>query len=243
MHKYLYCAILLLVSFCLNAQSFQLSGTVLDAKDNSPIIGANILIEDSAGKGTVTDLDGKFFLEISVGESITVSYTGYSEQRITIENQQAVNIMLKTADKILDEFVVVGYGTQKRSEINGAVSVVLAEDISKTANLRVEQALQGRTSGVQITQSSGSPGNALSVRIRGTGTPLNSDPLYIVDGVWVDGIDFLNPSDIESMSVLKDAASVAIYGTSGANGVVIITTKEGKKDSSQCQREIRFLHR
>ena len=231
MHKYLYCAILLLVSLCLNAQSFQLSGTVLDAKDNSPIIGANILIEDSAGKGTVTDLDGKFSLEIAVGESITVSYTGYTEQRITIENQQAVNIMLKTADKILDEFVVVGYGTQKRSEINGAVSVVLAEDISKTANLRVEQALQGRTSGVQITQSSGSPGNALSVRIRGTGTPLNSDPLYIVDGVWVDGIDFLNPSDIESMSVLKDAASVAIYGTSGANGVVIITTKEGKKDS------------
>jgi TonB-linked SusC/RagA family outer membrane protein len=219
MHKYLYCVLL------------QLEGTILDANDKTPIIGANILVDNTASRGTVTDLDGKFTLEVAVDEIIIISYTGYREKKITITNSNPIEILLETEDKILDEFVVVGYGTQKRSEINGAVSVVLAEDISKTANLRLEQALQGRTSGVQITQSSGSPGNALSVRIRGTGTPLNSDPLYIVDGVWVDGVDFLNPSDIESMSVLKDAASVAIYGTSGANGVVIITTKEGKKGS------------
>lgn len=231
MHKYLYCVLLLLASAGLAGQTFQLEGTILDAKDKTPIIGANILVDNTASRGTVTDLDGKFTLEVSVNETIILSYTGYREKKITITDTNPIDILLETEDKILDEFVVVGYGTQKRSEINGAVSVVLAEDISKTANLRLEQALQGRTSGVQITQSSGSPGNALSVRIRGTGTPLNSDPLYIVDGVWVDGVDFLNPSDIESMSVLKDAASVAIYGTSGANGVVIITTKEGKKGS------------
>ena len=231
MHKYLYCVLLLLASAGLAGQTFQLEGTILDANDKTPIIGANILVDNTASRGTVTDLDGKFTLEVAVDEIIIISYTGYREKKITITNSNPIEILLETEDKILDEFVVVGYGTQKRSEINGAVSVVHAEDISKTANLRLEQALQGRTSGVQITQSSGSPGNALSVRIRGTGTPLNSDPLYIVDGVWVDGVDFLNPSDIESMSVLKDAASVAIYGTSGANGVVIITTKEGKKGS------------
>lgn len=231
MHKYLYCVLLLLASAGLAGQTFQLEGSILDANDKTPIIGANILVDNTASRGTVTDLDGKFTLEVAVNETIIISYTGYQEKKITITDSNPIDILLETEDKILDEFVVVGYGTQKRSEINGAVSVVLAEDISKTANLRLEQALQGRTSGVQITQSSGSPGNALSVRIRGTGTPLNSDPLYIVDGVWVDGVDFLNPSDIESMSVLKDAASVAIYGTSGANGVVIITTKEGKKGS------------
>ncbi|MDG1296120.1 MAG: TonB-dependent receptor [Saprospiraceae bacterium] len=231
MHKYLYCVLLLLASVGLTGQTFQLEGTILDANDKTPIIGANILVDNTASRGSVTDLDGKFTLEVAVDETIIISYTGYREKKITITDSNPIEILLETEDKILDEFVVVGYGTQKRSEINGAVSVVLAEDISKTANLRLEQALQGRTSGVQITQSSGSPGNALSVRIRGTGTPLNSDPLYIVDGVWVDGVDFLNPSDIESMSVLKDAASVAIYGTSGANGVVIITTKEGKKGS------------
>lgn len=231
MHKYLYCVLLLLASAGLAGQTFQLEGSILDANDKTPIIGANILVDNTASRGTVTDIDGKFTLEVAVDETIIISYTGYREKKITITDSNPIDILLETEDKILDEFVVVGYGTQKRSEINGAVSVVLAEDISKTANLRLEQALQGRTSGVQITQSSGSPGNALSVRIRGTGTPLNSDPLYIVDGVWVDGVDFLNPSDIESMSVLKDAASVAIYGTSGANGVVIITTKEGKKGS------------
>ncbi len=230
MHKFLFGAILFFGFQSINAQTLNITGTVVDKANKESIIGANILI-DQTSTGTVTDLDGKFELEVNQGDVLVVSYTGFVDQRIPITSEQPLFIELGQDNKLLDEFVVVGYGTQKRSEINGAVSVVLAEDISKTANLRVEQALQGRTSGVQVTQSSGSPGNALSVRIRGTGTPLNSDPLYIVDGVWVDGIDFLNPNDIESMSVLKDAASVAIYGTSGANGVVIITTKEGKKNS------------
>ncbi len=130
----------------------------------------------------------------------------------------------------LQEIVVIGYGTQKRSAITGAVSVTTADEIDKLPAARLEQVLQGRVSGVQITQSSGSPGNALSVRIRGVGTPNNSDPLYVVDGVWFDAVDFLSPADIESISVLKDAASAAIYGTNGANGVVLITTKTGTKN-------------
>ena len=141
------------------------------------------------------------------------------------------DIALAQDVEILEEMVVVGYSSKRKSAINYAVSTINAEEIGITQSLRVEQALQGRASGVQITQSSGSPGNGLSVIIRGAGTPLNSQPLYIVDGIWVDGIDYLNPSDIQSVSVLKDAASVAIYGASGANGVVIITTKEGKTDA------------
>lgn len=207
------------------------SGLILDEGDQSPLIGVNIISKSDPLRGTTSGIEGDFTFELNQADTLLVSYIGYQSQEIFVDERNTnLTIYLLVNNNQLDEVVVVGYGTQKRSQITGSVSVVLADDINKTANLRVEQALQGRSSGVQITQASGSPGNALSVRIRGIGTPLNSDPLYIVDGVWVDGIDFLNPADIESISVLKDAASVAIYGTSGANGVVLITTKEGKSN-------------
>jgi len=210
------------------AQTITISGLVYDDVEQMGLIGASIIEKNNPSNGTVTDIDGNYSIEVAQNSVIVFSYIGFNKQEFLVKNDTVLNVYLGEDVKTFEEVVVIGYGTQKRSEINGAVSVVLAEDISKTANLRLEQALQGRTSGVQITQSSGSPGNALSVRIRGIGTPNNSDPLYIVDGVWVDGIDFLSPNDIASISVLKDAASAAIYGTSGANGVVLITTKEGK---------------
>jgi TonB-dependent SusC/RagA subfamily outer membrane receptor len=151
-------------------------------------------------------------------------------QEEIIGSRSRIDVILAEDFTELQEIVVIGYGTQKRSAITGAVSVTTADEIDKLPAARLEQVLQGRVSGVQITQSSGSPGNALSVRIRGVGTPNNSDPLYVVDGVWFDAVDFLSPSDIESISVLKDAASAAIYGTNGANGVVLITTKTGTKN-------------
>ncbi len=216
------------IPIILFGQTIKITGKVTDKQSKEALIGASILDKDNPGKGTVTDITGLYTFEVEKNSVLTFSYIGYVSQEFVVKNDTTLDVQLSENVQVFDEIVVVGYGTQKRSEINGAVSVVLAEDINKTANLRIEQALQGRTSGVQITQSSGSPGNALSVRIRGVGTPNNSDPLYIVDGVWVDGIDFLNPNDIASISVLKDAASAAIYGTSGANGVVLITTKEGK---------------
>jgi len=218
---------LLFITVSLTAQNITIQGTVFEEDSDLGLPGVTV-VEKGTANGTITDIDGNYKLSVPPKTTLVFSYIGFVLQEFMVAKDTLLNVNLLENVQTFDDVVVVGYGTQKRSEINGAVSVVLAEDISKTANLRVEQALQGRTSGIQITQSSGSPGNALSVRIRGIGTPLNSDPLYIVDGVWVDGIDFLNPNDIESVSVLKDAASVAIYGTSGANGVVLITTKEGK---------------
>ena len=210
-----------------------ISGVISDANTAETLIGVSVIEQSNPSNGTITDFDGSFNLEVSSeGSLLLFSYIGYKDLELAAVSSSPMNVSLAEASTLLDEVVVVGYGTQKRSQINGAVSVIGAEEIGKSANFRVEQALQGKSSGVQITQSSGSPGNAFSVQIRGVGTPLNSDPLYIVDGVWLDAVDFLNPSDIESISVLKDAASVAIYGTSGANGVVIITTKEGKTGSS-----------
>ncbi len=201
-------------------------GIVTDATGET-IIGGSVLIEGT-GDGTATDIDGSY--EIQVPDESTVlnfSYIGLQEQSITVGSQRTIDVVLKENISMMEEVVVLGYGTEKRSKISGAVSTVTAEEITETPVLRVEQALQGRVAGVQISQFSGSPGSALTVRIRGVGTINNSDPLYIVDGIPVDGIDFLNPNDIETINVLKDGASAAIYGSRGANGVVLITTKGG----------------
>ncbi|MCB0640055.1 MAG: TonB-dependent receptor, partial [Phaeodactylibacter sp.] len=196
--------------------------------DRLGIIGAYITTKSDPGIGTVTDLSGKYSIQVPDENTILVfSYTGMKTKEVQVGNQRQLDVTLEPDISTLDEVVIIGYGYQKRSQISGAVSVVTAEEITETPVLRVEQALQGRTAGVQVTQNSGSPGAALSVRVRGTGTINNSDPLYIVDGVQVDGLDFLNPNDIASINVLKDAASAAIYGARGANGVVLITTHSG----------------
>lgn len=222
---------LFLFSCSLSAQSFQVTGKVIAQEDQLGIIGATVFVKGSAGNGGATDLDGNYSITVPSGDAVLIfSYTGMKTLEIPVENRKQIDVTMNSDVSVLEEVIVVGYGTQKRSKISGAVSVISSEEITETPVLRVEQALQGRTSGVQIAQNSGSPGAALSVRIRGTGTINDSSPLYIVDGIPADGLDFLNPNDIESINVLKDAASAAIYGSRGANGVVLITTKGGKKN-------------
>lgn len=225
--KALHLFILLLFSLKTAAQ-IPISGQITGAGE--PLIGASVAVKNTT-RGTTTDFDGRFRLEVSgPNDVLLISYTGFSPQEITIGAQREFSIALSENASLINEVVVVGYGSQKRSNISGSVATITSDEISELPILRTEQALQGRTAGVQVTQNSGSPGSTLTVRVRGTGTINDSDPLYIVDGVPVSGLDFLNPNDIESINVLKDAASSAIYGARGANGVVLITTKTGKKN-------------
>ncbi len=211
------------------AQNIKIKGVVSSAEDGLPVIGATVM-EKAGLNGTITDVDGAYEIEVADGNAVLVfSYVGLKTEERQVGNLRQIDVALGTDVSVLGEVVVVGYGTQKRSSISGSVSTISADEITSTPVLRTEQALQGRVAGVQVTQNSGSPGSPLTVRIRGVATINNSDPLYIVDGIPVEGIDFLNPGDIESINVLKDAASAAIYGSRGANGVVLITTKGGRK--------------
>ena len=206
------------------------TGQITNATDGQPLIGATVGVQGMA-RGAVADIEGRYKVEVpGPGAVLVFSYTGMVNKTETVGARRVIDVALSENISLIDEVVVVGYGTQKRSNISGAVSTITSDEITKLPVLRVEQALQGRTAGVQVIQNSGSPGSPLTVRVRGTGTINNSDPLYIVDGVPVDGLDFLNPNDIESINVLKDAASAAIYGARGANGVVLITTKLGKRN-------------
>ncbi len=207
----------------------QYSGVVVDAADNSPLPGAVV----KAGSATaMTDMDGRWSLDVAAGTELTASFVGYVDKSLLLGEQKNLTIALRydKAASTLDEVVVVGYGTQKKSNVTGAISSVKAEDLEDLQLPRLETALQGRTSGVQVLQNSGQPGAASVVRIRGTASINGSNPLYVVDGVVIGGgIDFLNPGDIETIEVLKDAASAAIYGARGANGVIIVTTKNGAR--------------
>ena len=207
-----------------------IKGVVTDAKSNEALIGVSIKVEGSS-VGTITDTNGAFRIETPSANSVlVVSYIGYNTQKVNVSGQSDIKINLIEDTKNLDELIVVGYGVQKKSVVTAAISRVSAEDLSKTTPSRIEDALKGKISGVQITQSSGQPGSDSKVRIRGIGTVNNSEPLYIVDGMAVDGgINYLNPADIQSVEILKDAASAAVYGTRGANGVVLVTTKMGLK--------------
>ena len=205
----------------------QISGIVTDEFGDA-IIGANISIPGTT-IGTITDAGGKYVLSVPRGSVLRFSYIGYNNQDIRITNQATVNVSMNEDSEMLDELVVVGYGVQKKSVVTAAISRVTAEELNTNRPSRVEDALKGKVSGVQITQSSGQPGSDSKVRIRGIGTVNNSEPLYIVDGMEVGGgINYLNPVDIQSIEILKDAASAAIYGARGANGVVLVTTKSGK---------------
>lgn len=211
------------------AQGNKITGVVTDKESGETLIGATIAIKNTT-KGTVTDFDGSFELNVnSLNDTLAISYTGYTDLDYPLNGQSSVNIQMEVFSNQLDEIVVVGYGSQKKLEVTGATSRVSSEEITATPILRVEQVLQGRTAGVQVTNLSGQPGEEPTVRVRGIGTTGQSKPLYIVDGLPVGGIDYLNPGDIESVDVLKDAASAAIYGARAANGVVLITTKSGKK--------------
>lgn len=208
----------------------QVTGRVTD-ENAQGLPGVNVLIKGTS-QGTVTDINGEFrFPNLSSDAVLVISFIGYVTQEIPVAGQSAINTKLVPDARNLQEVVVVGYGTQKKALVTGAISSVQSEQITQTPVLRIEQAMQGRVPGVVVTNQTGQPGDAPTVRIRGAGTNGTADPLYIVDGFPVSGIDFLNPGDIENMSVLKDAASSAIYGARGANGVVIITTKKGTRGS------------
>ncbi len=219
----------LLFTFKIAAQ-IPISGRIIDKSNNEPLIGATVSVKGTNLGGT-TDIDGRYRFEVPNEAAVLLfSYAGYESAEIPVGTQREINVILSENASLINEVVVVGYGTQKRSSISGAVSSITAKEISELPILRMEQALQGRVAGVTVTQNSGSPGSTLTVRVRGTSTINNSDPLYIVDGIPVDGLDFLNPNDIENINVLKDAASAAIYGARGANGVVLITTKSGHEN-------------
>ncbi len=218
-----------LLVFAASAQT-KITGRVTLENGSEPAIGASVQLK-GATVGTTTDVDGNYAIQVPDARAVLVfSYTGFLPQEIEVGSRVLINMVLSENASQLNEVVVTGYGSQKRSSISGAVSTVDAKEIAERPILRVEQALQGRLAGVQVAQTSGSPGSPLTVRVRGVGTINNADPLYIVDGIPVDGLDFLNPNDIETINVLKDAASAAIYGARGANGVVLITTKGGRRN-------------
>ncbi len=219
----------LLSAFIMSITAFaQSTGTVTD-ETGEPIIGASVIESGNAKNGTVTDLDGHFSLDVADGKILIISYIGYETQEVPARKN--MNIVLKEDQQTLNDVVVIGYGVQKKSVVTASIAKVSAEDLEGKTPVRVDNALKGLAAGVNVTSSSGQPGAAPKVRIRGAGTINYSDPLYIVDGMPMGqgGIDYLNPNDIESIEVLKDAASGAIYGARAANGVILVTTKKGKK--------------
>lgn len=204
----------------------KITGVVYD-EAGIPVIGANIL-EKGTTNGTITDIDGNFSLTVSDKAVLVVSYIGYDQQEIVVQGKDSFVINLKEDSQTLEEVVVVGYGVQKKKLVTGATVQVKGEDLQKLNTVNPMGALQSQSPGVNITKTSGQPGSEFKVSVRGIGTVGDSSPLYIVDGVTVSNIDYLSPSDIESIDVLKDAASAAIYGARAANGVILVTTKQGK---------------
>jgi TonB-linked SusC/RagA family outer membrane protein len=220
----------LLLSIAASGQQTEVTGTVTSAEDGLPIPGANIVVEGTT-RGTSTDADGRYSIVLSPDEnSLIFSFVGFKTVTIAVEGRSNVDVTLEPDVTALEEVVVVGYGEQRKIDITGSVANVQAEEINRQPVINPISGLQGRVAGVQITNS-GAPGASPQIRIRGVGTVHgNSSPLYVVDGVWYEDISFLNPGDIQSISILKDASSQAIYGVRAANGVVLITTKSGRRE-------------
>jgi len=230
MHKHIYSILFLLfASLALSAQ-VTVTGLVTEEDTGAPLIGVTV-IEEGTSRGTVTDINGEYSITLDdVNTNLVFSYIGYVTQTQTVLSLKPLNVIMATDTESLDEVVVVGYGTQKKKVVTAAISKVKGKDLEKMPVMRIENSLQGRTSGVRVTTDSGQPGSAATVRIRGTSSINSSEPLYVVDGVIIGGgIDYLNQSDIESIEVLKDA-SAAIYGARAASGVILVTTKKGTKD-------------
>lgn len=207
---------------------------VINDEQGETIIGASVIIKGE-DTGTTSDMDGRFTLEAPEGAILVISYIGYHTQEVKVRKRSLLRVVLKEDNQLLDEVVVVGYGTVKKSDLTGAVSGVSNRQYKNQPVQRVENILQGRTPGVEVTATSGMPGASMKVRVRGT-TSINksSDPLYVIDGIISSsGLDGINPSDIQSMEILKDTSSTAIYGSRGSNGVILITTKQGSEGKAQ----------
>ena len=223
-----------LVLFCLGlhfaqAQDITVSGTVTSADDGLPLPGVSVVVKGTV-QGTSTDLDGNYSITVRTGQVLLFTSIGFKDQEFTVSGGGRINAVMETDAVMLDEVVAIGYGVMKKSDLTGSVSSVKADQLQKAPAANLDQALQGLAAGVTVNSSSGQPGAAAEVRIRGIGTVNNSAPIYVVDGVIVDDISFVNPNDIASTEILKDASATAIYGSRGANGVILITTKKGSTD-------------
>ena len=218
---------MMMMALMMSVTSFAqgIKGTVID-ENGEAVIGATIADKNDSKNATITDFDGNFVINVKAGQTIVVSYIGYETQELAAKN--GMTIKIQPDNKVLDEVVVVGYGVQKKSSVTGAISQVKPEDMENRTISNAQQALQGKTSGVQIIQSSAAPGSSPTVRVRGYSSNSSSEPLYVVDGVRLSDISGIDPATIASMEILKDAASAAIYGAEAGNGVVLITTKKGK---------------
>ena len=204
----------------------KVTGTVSDAQ--GPVIGATVAEKGNAGNAVITDIDGNFSINVKPGATLVISYIGYVTQEIAVGSQSVIDVTLAEDSESLEEVVVVGYGTMKKKLVTGATVQVKGEEIAKLNTTNALEAMQSSTPGVQITSASTQPGKGYKVYIRGIGTIGDSQPLYVIDGVAGGNLDGINPNDIESIDVLKDAASAAIYGSRAANGVILVTTKQGK---------------
>lgn len=206
---------------------------MVSGTDNEPLPGVNVVVKGNTSTGTITDFNGTFTLSAPADAILSISYIGFKSQEIAVKGHKDIKIVLQEDSETLDEVVVVGYGVQKKSVVTASIAKVSADDLASTAPVRMDNALKGLASGVTVTSSSGQPGAAAQIRVRGVGTIRTengaADPLYIVDGMPLEGgLDYLNPNDIASIEVLKDAASGAVYGARAANGVILVTTKTGK---------------
>ena len=209
-------------------QQIEVSGTVRDAQSGDPLPGVNIVIEGTT-QGTTTDMDGNYTIETPPDATLLFSFVGYQQKSVKVQGREEIDVSLRQSVTELEEVVAIGYGTQRKSDLTGAVASVSSEELTKMATTSSAEALQGQVAGVSVTRESGMPGSSTSINIRGIGTTNNTSPLYVVDGLPTDNIDYLNPEDIQSMEILKDASATAIYGSRGANGVILITTKEGEE--------------
>lgn len=219
-------------------ENLTVSGVVTSAADQLPLIGVSVQVKGTSN-GAITDLDGNYTVTVQPGQTLVFSYIGFVTQEVEITNQRTLNIVMNEDSETLEEVVVVGYGVQKKKLVTGATVQVKGETLAKMNTNSPLQAMQGQTPGVNISSTSGQPGESMKVSIRGLGTVGNAEPLYLIDGVGGD-ISTLNPADIESIDVLKDAASAAIYGAQAANGVVLITTKSGKAGKAQISFDVYY---
>ncbi len=224
------------------AFSQTITGTVTSASDGSPLVGTSIVLKGTS-KGTVTDAQGKYLLEVNQGDTLIFSFVGYKTRIEPINGRSVIDVALEQDVTLLEEVVAVvyvAYGTQKKSDLTGSVGSLRDSELTKMPLPSAEMALQGKIAGVQVTNASGAPGDVPIIRIRGVGTLNNSSPIFVVDGVILENIAFLNPADIASIEVLKDASATALYGSRGANGVVLITTKKGKEGKPVAQLQMEY---
>lgn len=235
MRNYLLILVGMILAGGLSAQTVKVTGTVFD-ESGDPLIGVSVHTLSDENKGTISDLNGKFVMEADRKDELVFSYLGFTEQVIAVEKMKADASIIMKEDRIaLDEVVVIGYGTAKKKDITGSISSVSAEKLEETPAVSLNQALQGKSAGVQVQLSDNSPGGGVSVLIRGRGSINQSnEPIYVVDGIIMEGtLNNINVNDIASIDILKDASAAAIYGSRAANGVVIVTTKKGQEGKAK----------